>query len=122
MNIKITFNGPDSVSLESSGRVTLLADGIEALIVELAKFRASMKPEVARQHPQAQNISGISDALFAVYDVAVLPGKSVAIRHPGLGWLSFLFPKEEAEKLGKALLAEDAKKSFGQQTPTGHRH
>jgi hypothetical protein len=103
-------------------KTALGAMDIDSLIGGLAHFRASMTPEVARQPPQGQNASGPSDPLFAVYDVPVLPGKYVAIRHPGIGWLSFLFPKAEAEKLGKALLAEDQKQNSGRQTPTDHLH
>ena len=55
-NINFTFNGTDSVSMDlPSGRVTLLTDGIEALIVQLAQFRAQMKPEV-RERLQTGNI------------------------------------------------------------------
>ncbi len=122
-NINFTFNGTESVSMDlPSGRVTLLTDGIEVLIVQLAQFRAQMKPEIARTLPDGEYKGGIVDPLWVLPSHPAAQEKTLFVRHPGLGWLTFLFPPQEARKLGAGLLAGQPPQTAGRQTPTDPRH
>jgi hypothetical protein len=56
----------------------------------------------------------------AVLDLPVLPGKLLAIRHDGLGWLSFVFPQNEADKLALGLSGPSSLQQTG--LTLGRRH
>ena len=86
------------------GHVAMTAVEAESLINLLISMRAQMIPEVDSKPAPDKLSSGRQDPLFAVADLPVLPGKAIAIRHEGIGWLSFYFRDEEAEKLANALL------------------
>jgi hypothetical protein len=122
-NINFTFNGPNSVSMDlPAGRVTLLTDGIEALIAQLAQFRAQMKPEVARTLADGEHKGGIVDPLWVLPSHPAAQEKTFIVRHPGIGWLAFFFRPQEAKKLGAGLLAGQSPQTAGQQTPNDPRH
>lgn len=80
------------------------AADIDSLIAVLSQVRTRMTPEVPRTIPEGTRPNGPVDPLWMVPGAAPLPGKLLAVRHPGLGWLMFQFPPAEALKLGGALV------------------
>jgi hypothetical protein len=96
----------------------LSAADVERLIVELAKFRREMTPEVPRKIPDGQHEGGIADPIFSLQ--LFVDQKFLALRHPGIGWLTFLLPEAEAQKLGRGLV-QRLPQTPGQPTPT-RRH
>jgi|SRR5579863_191866 len=105
IEIRFIYNGPTSVSLQMpSATVTLETGDIDALILQLAKFRMQMTPEVERTLREGQHGLGISDPLWQLHPT--IDHKILFARHPGFGWLSFLFPLREAKILGNGLSAE----------------
>jgi hypothetical protein len=117
------LHGPDSVSMGlPGGRVTLRADGIEALIVQLAQFRAKMKREVARTLADGEHKGGIVDPFWALPSHPAAQEKIFFVRHPGFGWLAFFFPPHEAKKLEAGFLAGQSPQTVGRQTPSGPHH
>ncbi len=93
------------LTLAADGRekldVSLGASDIEALIANLAKARARMKPEVPKVRPLAPRT--LVSPLTAVVDVPGVPGKTLLFRHAGLGWLGFAFSQVDAGKIASRL-------------------
>jgi hypothetical protein len=119
IEIRFTYNGPTSISLQLPSPIVTLATGdIDALILQLAKFRKQMTPEVERTVKDGNHSLGIVDPLWQLNPI--IDQKVLFLRHPGFGWLSFLFPLQEAKKLGNGLCAEQP--GTGQPIPTGRPH
>lgn len=82
------------------------APEVALLIEQLAGHRAQMADEVVRELDPGALVRGTVDPVWVTQPTpASHPGgASVILRHPGLGWLGFLFPPNEAKKLGDWLL------------------
>lgn len=122
--LNFTYLGPNGVRLEmrhvsglGGGAVTLSATDINSVIGQLAKFREQMTPEIARTFPVGEH-HGVVDPLWEVKPI--IDQKTLFLRHHGLGWISFLFPPQEAKKLGNALLSEP--QNFDPQIRTDRPH
>jgi hypothetical protein len=103
VTVTITQTSQSDLRIDTdSPLVNFSADDVERLIAELSKFRRNMIPEVQRKIPNGQG--GIVDPIYEVLSDPASDEKTVGIRHPGIGWLLFLLPKDEARKLGRALL------------------
>lgn len=79
--------------------------GLSALIDQLAALRASMAEEVPRELDPGARLVAVTDPVWRSQD-SKTPGfaKLLALRHPGLGWLTFLLPEKEARALAEFLL------------------
>lgn len=86
------------------GHVTMSADEAEKLIFQIATIRATMNPAVPQELDSGKLPAGLHNPRIGIADLPVLPGKALAIRHDGIGWLSFFFGDEEAAKLASGLL------------------
>jgi hypothetical protein len=89
---------------EQAGRMVLTAHEADQFIAGIAKCRASMKPAVELAVDANRLPPAPQDPMYVVVAVPRLPGKTIAVRHPGLGWLAFAYHDGEAGKLGRALL------------------
>jgi hypothetical protein len=113
-NLRFTEETHHTLTLEISegdkllGHTELAAVGVEALIQILMSMRMKMTPPVPEEFPTIPPMKGPSNPIYAVLDVPVMPGKLVMVRHEGLGWLNFLFPQKEADKLAHGLLEQPA--------------
>lgn len=123
--LNFTYLGANGVRLElrhvsglGGGAVTLSSMDVDAVIGQLSKLREQMKPEVSRSLPDG-NHQGPVDPIWQVSPA--VDQKILFVRHPGLGWLSFVFPPPEAKKLGNALLSGGPQNS-APQTQTGRPH
>jgi hypothetical protein len=111
-NIRFTEDRHQTLTLEISdsekllGHTELSALGVEGLIQILMTMRMKMTPPVPMEFPTIPPVKGPANPIYAVIDVPVMPGKLVMIRHEGLGWLNFLFPQKEADKLAHGLLEQ----------------
>jgi hypothetical protein len=116
---KFTYNGPTSISVQlPSATVTLGTEDIDALILQLAKFRAQMTPKIERTLKDGEHGLGIVDPLWQLHPT--IDHKILFVRHDGFGWMSFLFPHQEAKKLGNGFCAETV--HTDPQAPTGRPH
>jgi hypothetical protein len=111
LQVGIARGLPDQIALTISdeqqplGQVVLNAEGVERLIMHLAGLRARLNPEVPRFLPAQAPAGGSPDPMSMVYDRADLSGKVLAIRHDGLGWLSFIYGAATASRLAGRLTA-----------------
>jgi len=109
LNIHFTEGSTDTLTLTVSeagkpaAAAELSAAEVEAMIQVLAEYRTRMAPEVPKTLPEDLNPRGPADPVYAVVDVPVVPGKMLMIRHDGIGWLTFLLPQSEADKLAHGL-------------------
>lgn len=102
-NVKITLTSQYHLRIEADGPIINFdVSDVERLILELSKFRQKMTPEVPRKIPDGEHEGGIIDPIFSLQ--SVVDQKFLGLRHPGIGWLLFLIPEAEAQKLGRALL------------------
>ena len=96
--------GGDAVSAR------LKPEEAEDLIVKLGHARASLKAPVDYDFdPRAKLDFTVIDPVWRTRTDSAggpsgLGGVSLALRHSGYGWLSFLLPYEEARALGRWLL------------------
>lgn len=124
-SLNFTYLGPNGVRLEmrhtsgmGGGAVTLSAMDVDTVIAQLSKLRGQMKPEIPTSLPDGEH-KGPVDPIWRVNPT--IDHKILFVRHPGLGWLSFLFPLNEARNLGNALL-HSGPQTAAPQTQTGRPH
>jgi hypothetical protein len=82
--------------------VELGAEGLDALIADLAAARAELTQPVAEAFDPATAPPPTEDPAWWVADPDP-QGIGLALRHPGLGWLGFYLPKDEALQMARWL-------------------
>ena len=87
--------------------IRMQAADVENLTAALSHFRTNMTPEIARSAPDITH-TGPFDPMWCA--VRLDGHTAMFLRHPGLGWLMFALPPQEAMALGSTLV--------GEQTPT----
>jgi hypothetical protein len=88
------------------GHMYLSAPDMEDHIRAAAKNRAQLSDTVAMDLDPGWRLETFANPVWrtAVHNEGIV----LALRHPGLGWLSFLLPRAEARKLGRWLLDNHA--------------
>ena len=95
--VTVTFPTDPPVQLK------LDAERIDNMLANLGEFRAHMKPPVDHDWALGQKASAIRDPRW-VSEADVMEGNSLLhIRDPRYGWLHYLFPRNEAARLGNLL-------------------
>ena len=114
-----------TISTNQDGRqlayVIATAPDVEKLIQRLAVFRRRMIPEVSRTL-QDGTLEGENDPLWAIPTHPSAPDKVLAIRHFGMGWLSFFFPPNSARQLAHTLLGRPSSPNIVQPPPSDRPH
>jgi hypothetical protein len=77
---------------------------IEALIDQLAVARAALAPMVPADVDPGTRVRVLSDPRWVIPADDQYDGRVLALRHPGLGWLGFLFPRPEALQVARWLV------------------
>lgn len=79
----------------------LTANELDSLITEAAQRRSQMQPAIPSDPPKTAN--AIDDPRW--FFVLANDGKTICnLRHPGLGWVTFLFPPNERAHILSVLL------------------
>ena len=88
------------------GHIILEPPDVEDLIQKAAAIRASMAESVPNEIEPTARLLAADDPIWNTKIPTSSPGPRVLLtfRHPGLGWLANLLPREEARKLGQSLL------------------
>lgn len=83
----------------------ILFDGATAELhaMAVAKVRSELPDPVAPTLDPGSRLEAIGDPAWRTEMSEY--GPMLALRHPGLGWLGFVIPGHEAQKLGEALVA-----------------
>ncbi|MDP3852546.1 hypothetical protein [Phenylobacterium sp.] len=87
---------------ETLGDVALSAADAEAHIEAVALYRAQLKTPVAAAIDPMGRIEATNNPVWTT--LSTPHGPVLSLRHPGLGWVSFVFPASESRALGKALI------------------
>ncbi|MEW6437970.1 MAG: hypothetical protein AB1508_12475 [Pseudomonadota bacterium] len=85
-----------------SGTSTLSPAQTDALIRDLGKSRALLVQPVASD-PDENAVEPVIDPAWQTPDVRYSEGRMLLVRDPGLGWLSYIFPDNEAADLAQWL-------------------
>ena len=87
------------------GHIILEAPDVEDAIHNLAAARSSMADQVPTEIEPSARILALDNPLWRtkIPTQSPKPGILLALRHPGLGWIVSLLPKEEASKLSQSL-------------------
>jgi hypothetical protein len=87
------------------GQISLSGSDAEQHIHMIAKHRAKLSDRVSRDLDPGSRLDAIYDPIWRTpTHRAATHGLLLALRHPGLGWLSFLLPHHEAAALGQWLI------------------
>lgn len=84
-------------------KATLAAAEAEARLHELAQARAELADRVPDDLDENARVEALFDPLWRTSPQA--DGPALLVRHPGLGWLGFLFPPADAKAIGQSLVA-----------------
>ncbi len=87
------------------GKVVLGAAETEAFIGLLARSRASLTVPVAPEFNPEASLEPVIDPVWEIPEEREPDGVLLALQHPGFGWLSFIFPDNEATSIGGVLSA-----------------
>ena len=107
-----------TVTFPSDPPVALRLDvgAVEEILRNLGQFRDQMKPAVAPTFAMGQKVGAVPDPAW-VTEADLLRGHSLLhLRDPRYGWLHYLLPPHEAQKLGE-LLQKQAELAGAQQAP-----
>lgn len=89
---------------------------LDTLIEGFAAARAQLRPAVSNDAPLGQRVQAIADPRYWT-NIDPDTGMSlVMFRHPGLGWLSFMLPPDERDRLAQ-FFTEQAKATANTATP-----
>lgn len=82
------------------------AENLSGLIEQLVAMRAGMAEEVPMSIAPGSFTAAIPDPRWQMPPAHPEGSRALALRHPGLGWLSFAFPLREAKSIAEAFLAD----------------
>ena len=88
------------------GHINLPAAELEGFIHQLARHRRRMAEEVVRDLDPGARLEAEIDPAWRSpkkWSGEGAEGKLLALRHPGLGWLAFVFPEQEAQRIAEYL-------------------
>jgi hypothetical protein len=89
------------------GQVLLDPAGIENFIALLARSRAALTVPVAAEFdPATCQLGPVTDPVWEIPEEQQPEGTLLAIQHPGLGWLSFIFPDSEAASISQWIVKD----------------
>ena len=106
--ITVTFPTDPPVQLKID------AEQIDEHIVNLGELRSHMKPPVQNDWALGQKVGAIPNPRW-VTEPDLMEGNSLLhVRDPRSGWLHYLIPRSEAEKLGNLLKSQSESPPPGQ--------
>lgn len=94
--IQMNMNG------EPRGHILLDAPTAQGHAIAIGHARSQLNDPVAATLDPGSRIEGIGNPAWTL-DLTE-HGPTLALRHPGLGWLGFVLPPHEAKHMGEVLL------------------
>lgn len=76
---------------------------VEKMLAIIGDYRSVMEPEVVAEHVPQQNVSAISSPIWQIESDPLSGNTLLRLRDPRFGWLHYLIPNGEAEKLAQHL-------------------
>jgi hypothetical protein len=83
----------------------MLLDGAtaEKHIHDMARHRAMLNDSVPTELDPGARLEALIDPVWHVPPNRIPEGRILALRHPGLGWLTFVLPDKEAQAIAEWL-------------------
>lgn len=88
---------------EPLGHIELDAATLEGFIHKLGEVRAQMVEEVTPSLDPGSRVNAVPDPAWRIPNDPAEDTRLLALRHPGLGWVSFLLPIEKSKEIGRWL-------------------
>lgn len=92
---------------------------LDAFIQELARVRAHLAPPVPNDVPLGQPVEAVADPRYWTELEATTGGTLLMFRHPGLGWVPFLLPPGERDRLAEYFGKQGDAQAAGGSVPPG---
>ena len=80
------------------------AAALEALMDQLATARAALSPMVPETIDDRMHVRVMPDPVWCMPADDQYGGRVLVLRHPGFGWLGYLFPRKEALQVARWLV------------------
>ena len=95
------------------GHILLEASDAEGFCQSISECRKQLEEQVSTEIDPGSRLQALFDPMWAAVSQHVqgTDATLMLLRHPGLGWLPFLFPLEQAAALGQKLLDESKRPS-----------
>ena len=94
------------------GREEWRAEHIDALMHALAEIREAMSPAVAEEPPGLQEAQALHDPRYQTALHQFSGGTVIAFRHPSLGWLPFLLPSAQRQRIAASFQEQETQWSL----------
>lgn len=88
---------------EVLSHLTFDAWQLDELIVALGKLRASMADEISDTLEINSRLEATVAPAWRIPDNLAQSGRTLALRHPGFGWLGFVIPLDQGEEMARWL-------------------
>ena len=105
-------DGTGSIEFEMAGdaggepvKTTLSAKESQEL-VELIGMVRMMTPASIAEEPSEGVVQAVVDPAWRAPAYKAPQGRVLILRHPGLGWIHFIFPEDKADRVSKLLAME----------------
>lgn len=86
--------------------VALTTEQVDSMIASMAKQREQMGPPISVAIPVGRQVRGVLNPRYRIGSHAKTGGTTLVLRHPGLGWLGYFFPRPETERIKGFLHAQ----------------
>lgn len=90
---------------ETSVKARLSPEEGQGLVDLLAAARM-VTPGAVAAEPQQGMVQAVVDPAWVAPAYRAPQGRVLIVRHPGLGWIHFIFPDERADQVAKVLAAD----------------
>lgn len=92
-----------SISIDGSKVATANALQLDILIQGLTAARGELLPQVPNDPPLGERVQAVVDPRYWTNRDPETGMSLVMFRHPGLGWVSFILPAQERDRLTQYL-------------------
>jgi hypothetical protein len=96
----------DDASLAHQRPISDRAAKIEEIIQDLSDLREAFAPQVPTSIPAGKRLFVTPEPIWKISAEVRADGRVLLIRHPGMGWLGFIIPHNECERLAKKLTGD----------------
>jgi hypothetical protein len=86
-----------------AARMVVDASELDAIIARLAKLRSQLHEEVTPQLEAGDRVEAVLGPSWRIAPAPNPDTRFLVLRHPGHGWLGYLFPAPIAEEIGQWL-------------------
>lgn len=106
MDVKLTYDRTALTVTVAENAFVLEPRQVDALIALLGRLRAQLTPRVPIDPPTGENLEAMPDPHYRIGPEPLIQGSRLLLRHPGYGWLAFVFRPHELKNLHRLLTAQ----------------